>query len=169
MWNGISYSQNYYYIPNPTPTPQFHDLTVNPKSITIVSLCTDIKRVSTVSRHTVLKQPSASTFRQKQTENFSATAFEWSLTLRDKRRLMVFDKRVLRRIFGSKRDEVTREWRKLHDEELNDLYSSFSIVRMIKSRRMRGAGHVAHEGQERCIQGLGGETGGKETIWKTQT
>jgi hypothetical protein len=55
----------------------------------------------------------------------------------------VFENRVLRRIFGPKRDEVTGEWRKLHNEELRDLYSSPSIIRIIKSRRMRWAGHVA--------------------------
>jgi hypothetical protein len=55
----------------------------------------------------------------------------------------VFENRVLRRIFGSQKDEMTEEWRKLHDEELRDLYSSPSIIRTIKSRRMRWAGHVA--------------------------
>jgi len=60
---------------------------------------------------------------------------------------MVFENRVLRRIFKSKRDEVTGGWRKLHNEELNDLYSSPNIVRMIKSRRMRLAGHVARMGE----------------------
>jgi len=59
---------------------------------------------------------------------------------------------VLRRIFGPRRDEVTGEWRRLHNEELNDLYSSPNIVRVIKSRRMRWAGHVARMGEERgCI------------------
>jgi hypothetical protein len=65
--------------------------------------------------------------------------------LREERRLRVFKNRVLRRVFGLKRDEVTGEWRKLHNEELNDLYSLPNIVRIIKSRRMRWAGHVARE------------------------
>jgi hypothetical protein len=65
---------------------------------------------------------------------------------------MVFDNRVLRRIFGPKRDEVMGEWRKLHSEELRDLYSSPSIIRMMKSRRIRWAGHVAQIGRkEICI------------------
>jgi hypothetical protein len=66
----------------------------------------------------------------------------WSLTLRVEHRLRVFENRVLRRIFEPKRDEVTGEWRKLHNEELRDLYSSPSIIRIIKPRRMRWAGHV---------------------------
>jgi hypothetical protein len=61
----------------------------------------------------------------------------------------VFENGVLRRIFGSKRDEVTGEWRKLHNEELRDLYSSPSVIRIIKSRRMRCAGHVARMGEKR--------------------
>jgi hypothetical protein len=70
----------------------------------------------------------------------------WSLTLREEHRLRVFEYRVLRRIFGPKRDDVTGDWRKLHNEELNNLYSSPNIIRMIKSRRMRWAGHVARMG-----------------------
>jgi hypothetical protein len=67
----------------------------------------------------------------------------WSLTLREERRLRVFENRMLRKVFGPKRDEVTGEWKKLHNEELNDLYSLPNIVRVVKSRRMRWAGHVA--------------------------
>jgi hypothetical protein len=73
----------------------------------------------------------------------------WSLTLREKHRLRVFENRVLRRIFGLKRDEVTGEWRRLHNEELYDLYCSPNIIRMIKSRRMRWAGHVARLGDRK--------------------
>jgi hypothetical protein len=72
----------------------------------------------------------------------------WSLTLREEHRLRVFENRVLRRIFGPKRDEVTDEWRKLHNKELHYLYSSQSIIRIIKSRRMRWTGHVARMEEE---------------------
>jgi len=75
----------------------------------------------------------------------------WSLTLREERKLRVFENMVLGRIFRPRRDEVTREWRRLHNEELNDLYSLPNIVRVVKSR-MRWAGHVAHMAEERgCI------------------
>ena len=66
-------------------------------------------------------------------------------------RLRVFENRVLRRVFGPKRDEVTGEWRKLHNEELRDLYSLPNIVRVVTSRRMRWAGHVARMGEERVV------------------
>ena len=73
----------------------------------------------------------------------------WSLTLREECRLRVFENRVLRRIFGPKRDEVTGEWRRLHNKELYALYSSPNIIRVIKSRRLRWAGHVARMGERR--------------------
>jgi hypothetical protein len=78
--------------------------------------------------------------------------------LREDRWLKVFENRVLRRIFGTKRDEVTAEWRKLHNEELNDLYCSPNIIRVFKSRRMRWAGHMARMGDKRgeVIQGFRG-------------
>jgi hypothetical protein len=71
----------------------------------------------------------------------------WSLRLREEHRLRVFENRVLRRIFGPKGDEVTGGWRKLHNEKLHNLYSSPGIIRMINSRRMRWAGHVARMGR----------------------
>jgi len=74
-----------------------------------------------------------------------------SLTLRGERRLRVFENRVLRRLFGPKRGEVTWEWRKLHNEELNDLYSSPNIFRVITSRRIRWAGNVARIGERRGV------------------
>jgi len=76
----------------------------------------------------------------------------WSLSLREERKLRVFENMVLRRIFGPRRDEVRGEWRRLHNEEVNDLYTSPNIVRVIKSRIMRWAGHVARMGEGRgCI------------------
>jgi PAS domain-containing protein len=78
----------------------------------------------------------------------------WALTLREEHRLRVFENRVLRRIFGLKRDEVKGEWRKLLNEELHDLYSSPSIIRIIKSRRMRWAGHVARMVEKRNVHRL---------------
>jgi hypothetical protein len=73
------------------------------------------------------------------------------MTLREEHRLRVVENRVLRRIFGPKRDEVTGEWRKLHNKELHILYSSPDIIRQVKSRRMRWAGHVARMGEERKV------------------
>ena len=81
----------------------------------------------------------------------------WSFTLREERRLRVFENRVLRRIFGPRRDGVTGEWRKLHNEELNDLYSSPNIVRVINSRRMKWAGVCSTYREEKCIYGFSGE------------
>jgi hypothetical protein len=75
----------------------------------------------------------------------------WSLTLREERRLRVFENMLLRKVFGPKRDEVTEEWRKLHNEELGDLYPLPNIVRVVKSRRMRWAGHVALMGEGRDV------------------
>jgi hypothetical protein len=71
------------------------------------------------------------------------------VTLREEHRLRVFENRVLRRIFGPKRDEVTGEWRKMHNKKLHDLYSSPCIIRIIKSRRMRWEGHVARMWEKR--------------------
>ena len=78
----------------------------------------------------------------------------WSLTLREERKPRAFENMVLRRIFGPRRDEVTGEWRRLHNEELNDLYRSPNIVRVIKWRRMRWVGHVARMGEERGVYRL---------------
>jgi len=72
----------------------------------------------------------------------------WPLTLREERKLRMFKNRVWRRIFGPRRDEVMGEWRRLHNKELNDLYSSPNIVRLIKSIKMRLAGHVARVGEK---------------------
>ena len=89
----------------------------------------------------------------------------WSLTLREERRLRVFENRVLRRIFGPTRDEITGEWRKMHNEELNDLHSSPNIFRVIKSRRMRWAGHIARVGEWRGVyRVLVGKPEGKRSL-----
>jgi hypothetical protein len=91
----------------------------------------------------------------------------WSLTLRKERRLRVFENRVLRRVSGPKRDEVTGEWRKLHSEELNDLYSLPNTVRIEKNEIGWACG--AYGRGERCAQGVDGEARGKEAIGETQT
>jgi len=75
----------------------------------------------------------------------------WSLALREERKVRLFENMVLRRIFGPRRDEVSGEWRRLHNEKLNDLYSSPNIVRVVKPRRMRWAGDVARMGEERGV------------------
>jgi len=75
----------------------------------------------------------------------------WALTLREELRQRVFKNWVLRRVFGPKRDEVTGEWRKLHNEELNGLYCSPDIVQVIKWRRMRWTGHIACMGERRSV------------------
>ena len=83
----------------------------------------------------------------------------WSLTLREERGLRVFENVVLRRIFGHKRDEVAGEWRELYNEELNELYCSSNIARVIKIEKNEiGGACSAHGGEEGCIQGFGWET-----------
>jgi hypothetical protein len=78
--------------------------------------------------------------------------------LKDEHRLRVFENRVLRGIFGPKRDDVTGKWRKLHNENIHDLYFSRNIVRVIKSRKMIPLGHVARNGERRGVYSFGGET-----------
>jgi hypothetical protein len=86
----------------------------------------------------------------------------WSLILREETRLRVFENRALRRIFGTKRSKVTGEWRKLHSEELNNVYCSPNIFRAIKSKRMRWARHVACMGKGEVHVGFWrGKRGGK--------
>jgi len=89
----------------------------------------------------------------------------WSLTLREERKLRVFNNMMLRRIFEPRWDKVTREWRRLHNEELNDLYSSPNILQVIKSRRMRWAGHVVQMGEKRGVyRVLVGKSEGKRPL-----
>jgi hypothetical protein len=91
----------------------------------------------------------------------------WSLTLKEEHRLRVFENRVLRGVFGPKRAEVTGEWRKLHNEELNGLYSSPNFSGDEIENEMGGACST-YGGEGRCIQGFVVETRGKETTWETQ-
>jgi hypothetical protein len=89
----------------------------------------------------------------------------WSLTFTVDRRLRVFENKVPSRILGPKRDEVTGGWRKLHNEEVHDFYPSPSIIRMVKSRRMRGVGHVARMGEKReACRLLVGKSEGKSPL-----
>jgi len=92
----------------------------------------------------------------------------WSLTLREERRLRVFENRGLRTLFGPKRVEARGKWRKLHNEELNDLYFLPNIVRVIKSRRMKWVGHVARMMEERGVYRiLVGKPEGKRPLGRT--
>jgi len=89
----------------------------------------------------------------------------WSFTLKEERRLSVYESRVLRRIFGPKRDEVTGEWKKLQNEKLTDQYCSPDIVWVIKWRRMRWAGHVTRTGERRSVyRVLVGKTEGRRPL-----
>jgi hypothetical protein len=91
----------------------------------------------------------------------------WSLTLREEYRLRVFENRVLGRIFGPKRDEVTGEWRKLHNEELHNLYSSPDITMQVKANEVGGECSTHGRG-EKSVQGSGGKARRKETTGKTK-
>jgi hypothetical protein len=91
----------------------------------------------------------------------------WSLMLREEHRLWVFDNRVLRRTFGPKRDEVTGEWRKLHNEELHNLYLSPDIIRQVKEDEV-GRACGTHGREEKIVQGFGGKARRKETTGKTK-
>jgi hypothetical protein len=94
----------------------------------------------------------------------------WSLTLREERGLRVYENRVLRKIFGPKRDEVTGEWRELHKKELNDLYSTPNIFRVTKSRRISWAGHVSCMGKRRGVyRVLVGKPEGKRPLWRPRS
>ena len=94
----------------------------------------------------------------------------WSLTLREERRLKVFENRMLRRVFGPKIDEVTGEWRKLHNGEHSGLYSLPNIVRVLKSRRMRWAGHMTRMGEGRGVhKALVGKPEGKRPLGRPRS
>jgi hypothetical protein len=91
----------------------------------------------------------------------------WSLMIREEHKLRVFENRVLRRIFGPKRHEVTGEWRKLHNKELHNLYSSPAIIRQVKANEVDGACSMHGRG-EKNVQGFGGKAQRKETTGKTK-
>jgi hypothetical protein len=91
------------------------------------------------------------------------------LTLREEHRLRVFENRVLRRIYGPKRDEVKEGWRKLHNEELRNLFSLPSIIRMIKTRKMRWAGHVAGMRKKNAYRILVRKPEGKRALARLKT
>jgi hypothetical protein len=93
----------------------------------------------------------------------------WSLTLREELRLRVFENRLLRRIFGPNRDEMTGDWRKLYNEKLHSLYSSPNIIRMIRSRRMGWAGHIARMRTKKNAYSIDVKARRKETTRKTKT
>jgi len=93
----------------------------------------------------------------------------WSLTLREERKLKFFENRVLRKIFGIRKNEVTGEWRRLPNEDLNDLYTSPNILRLIKSRRMQWAGHIGRMGEERVVyRFLVGKPEGRRPLGRTR-
>jgi hypothetical protein len=91
-----------------------------------------------------------------------------SVTWKEERRLRVFKNRVMRRIFGPKSDDVTWEWKRLHNKEFHALYSSPNIIHLVKERRLRRAGHAARMGERRDAYRFCGKTCEKETTWKTQ-
>jgi hypothetical protein len=92
------------------------------------------------------------------------------MQLREESSPRVFENRVLTRVFGPKRDEVTGEWRKLQNDELRDVYSLPNIVRVVKSRRIRWAGHVERRGSGRVVHGiLVGRPEGKRLLWRTSS
>jgi hypothetical protein len=82
----------------------------------------------------------------------------WCLTQQEELRLSIFENRVLKFIFEPKKEKVAADWRRLHNEELHNLYSSLNIIRVIKSRRLREAGHVAHMRDEKCTQNYSRKT-----------